>query len=169
MNINGARGDNVNFLLDGFNAQETRLAGSAVQPPLDSMQEFKMQTTNYSAEYGRLAGGVMNMVLKAGGNRAHGSLFEFVRNDKLDARNFFDSDKAKLRRNQFGATLSRTGLSAQDLQRQGSDLFPVFPGKAHGRWRATAVWRARPPNWRGLGTFRLLWGRTTSPSACWIR
>ena len=64
-----------------------------------------MQTTGYSAEYGRLAGGVMNMVLKTGTNRLHGALFEFLRNDAFDARGFFDADKTKLRRNQFGAVL----------------------------------------------------------------
>jgi outer membrane receptor protein involved in Fe transport len=106
MNINGARADNVNYLVDGFNGQDPRLAGPAVRPPLDSMQEFKMQTANYSAEYGRHAGGVMNMVLKSGGNRVHGALFEFLRNDVFDARGFFDKDKSRLRRNQFGATLS---------------------------------------------------------------
>jgi hypothetical protein len=66
------------------------------------MQEFKMETSGYSAEYGGTAGGMMNMVLKSGANRPHGSLFEFVRNDKLDARNFFADDTEKLRRNQFG-------------------------------------------------------------------
>jgi hypothetical protein len=65
------------------------------------MMEFKMQTTGYSAEYGRLAGGTMNMALKSGGNSLHGSLFEFVRNDAFDARGFFDAAKTKLRRNQF--------------------------------------------------------------------
>jgi hypothetical protein len=70
------------------------------------MQEFKMETAGYSAEYGRLAGGVMSVVLKGGTNRFHGTLFEFVRNDKFDARNFFAADKNKLRRNQFGGTLS---------------------------------------------------------------
>jgi len=67
--------------------------------------EFKMQTTGYSAEYGRLAGGTLSMVLKSGTNRLHGALFEYLRNDALDARNYFDPGKTKLRRNQFGAVL----------------------------------------------------------------
>jgi len=70
------------------------------------MEEFKIQTSGYSAEYGRQAGGVMNMVLKSGGNQLHGALFEFLRNDLFDARNFFDAGKGKLRRNQFGATVT---------------------------------------------------------------
>ena len=106
MAVNGARADNTNFLLDGFSNQNTGQGGAQAKPPIDAMQEFKVQTSGYSAEYGRLAGGVMNMALKSGGNQLHGSLFEFLRNDKSDARNFFAVDKTKLRRNQFGATLN---------------------------------------------------------------
>jgi hypothetical protein len=101
--VNGARTDNTNFVIDGFNNQNPRGGGAQARPPLDSMMEFKMQTTGYSAEYGRLAGGTMNMVLKSGTNRLHGTLFEFLRNDALDARGFFDPVKTKLHCNQFGA------------------------------------------------------------------
>jgi len=100
--VNGARSDNTNFIIDGFNNQNPRGGTAQARPPIDAMMEFKMQTTGYSAEYGRLAGGTMNMALKSGTNRLHGSLFEFLRNDKFDARNFFDPEKAPLRRNQFG-------------------------------------------------------------------
>jgi len=103
--VNGARADNTNFVIDGFNNRNVRLGAAQARPNLDAMQEFKMQTTGYSAEYGRLAGGTMNMVLKSGTNRAHGTVFEFVRNDAFDARGFFDPAKTKLRRNQFGAIL----------------------------------------------------------------
>lgn len=104
--VNGARADNTNFVVDGFNNQNPRGGAAQARPNLDAMQEFKMQTSNYSAEFGRLAGGVMNMVLKTGGNDLHGVLFEFVRNDVFDARNFFDTRRSKLRRNQFGGTAS---------------------------------------------------------------
>jgi hypothetical protein len=103
--VNGARSDNTNFVIDGFNDQNPRGGTAQARPPIDSMMEFKMQTTGYSAEYGRLAGGTMNMVLKTGTNRLHGTLFEFLRNEDLDARDFFDPVKTKLRRNQFGAVL----------------------------------------------------------------
>ncbi|HEV2687860.1 MAG TPA: TonB-dependent receptor, partial [Bryobacteraceae bacterium] len=104
--VNGARADASNVVIDGINDQNPRDAGAQARPPLDALQEFKLQTSGYSAEYGRLAGGVVNMVLKSGGNDPHGSLFEFVRNDLFDARNFFDgATKSELRRNQFGATL----------------------------------------------------------------
>ena len=105
MAINGARNDNTNFVIDGINNNDLREGGSLASVPLDSVQEFKMQTSGYPAESGKLAGGVMTVALKTGGNRVHGSLFEFLRNDKFDARNFFADGKDKLRRNQFGASL----------------------------------------------------------------
>ncbi len=104
--VNGTRSDNTNFYMDGFNNRDPRFGGAQASPNLDSIQEFKMETAGYSAEYGRLAGGVVSVVLKGGANKVHGSVFEFVRNDKFDARNFFSAGKDKLRRNQFGATLS---------------------------------------------------------------
>jgi outer membrane receptor protein involved in Fe transport len=104
--INGARADASNVTVDGFNNQNPRDAGAQARPPLESLQEFKLQTSGYSAEYGRLAGGVVTMALKSGGNQLHGSVFEYVRNDMFDARNFFDAGKSKLRRNQFGASAS---------------------------------------------------------------
>jgi outer membrane receptor protein involved in Fe transport len=104
--INGARPDNTNFIIDGFNSREHLFGGALTSPNLDALQEFKMQTNNFSAEYGRMAGGVMNMVYKSGANQYHGVVFEFLRNNDTDARSFFDKSVAELRQNQFGATLS---------------------------------------------------------------
>jgi hypothetical protein len=105
-NVNGARAGDTNMIVDGFNNQSPRAGDAQVHPNLDSLQEFKMQTSGYSAEYGRQAGGVINMVLRSGTNQLHGTVFEFVRNDLFDARNFFDAKKHELRRNQFGSTVS---------------------------------------------------------------
>src|SRR6202041_855909 len=76
-------------------------------PPLDALEEFKVSTSNYSAEYGRVAGPVVNLVMKKGRNSVHGSFFEFVRNDLFDAGNYFDipGTHSELRRNQFGGTV----------------------------------------------------------------
>ncbi len=104
--VNGARADASNVTIDGLNDFNPRDAGAQARPPLDSLQEFKLQTSGFSAEYGRLAGGVVTMALKSGGNQLHGSVFEFVRNDLFDARSFFDAAKSELRRNQFGATVT---------------------------------------------------------------
>ena len=77
-----------------------------ITPSIDAIGEFKIITNAYSAEYGRLAAGVISVALKSGSNQFHGSLYEFLRNEKLDARSFFDSSKQKLERNQFGGLLS---------------------------------------------------------------
>ena len=103
---NGSRPDGNNILIDGFNNMDPRSGSLYAQPNLEALSEFKLQTSSYSAEYGRQGGGVLSMALKTGGNRPHGALFEFLRNDFFDARNFFDQAKAKLRRNQFGAEVS---------------------------------------------------------------
>jgi hypothetical protein len=90
--INGARGDNTNFVVDGFDDRNIRGAAAQFRPNIDAVQEFKMEVSGYSAEYGKMAGGILNMALKTGGNRLHGSLFEYVRNDKFDARAYFDTE-----------------------------------------------------------------------------
>ncbi len=102
--INGARADNVGFLVDGMNNTQRRNTGAVINPPLEGVQEFKMITSGFAAEYGRYAGGVLTVVTKSGANRFRGSLYEFLRNDVRDAHGYFDVEKSKLRRNQFGAT-----------------------------------------------------------------
>lgn len=104
--VNGARADNTGFLLDGVNNTQRRNTGVVITPPLEGVQEFKMLTSGYSAEYGRYAGGMLTAVTKSGTNRLRGSLYEFLRNDVFDAKGYFDVEKSRLRRNQFGATLS---------------------------------------------------------------
>lgn len=104
--VNGARADNAGFLLDGMNNTQRRNTGAMINPPVEGIQEFKMLTSGYSAEYGRYAGGMLTVVTKSGTNRLHGSLYEFMRNDAFDATGYFDVTKSKLRRNQFGATLT---------------------------------------------------------------
>ncbi len=104
--INGARADNVSLMIDGMNNTQRRNTTSMVSPSLEDVQEFKLITSGFSAEYGRFAGGVLSVVTKSGGNRVHGALFEFLRNDALDARNFFSPTTPKLIQNQFGGLIS---------------------------------------------------------------
>ncbi|MBL8217183.1 MAG: TonB-dependent receptor [Bryobacterales bacterium] len=104
--VNGARADNVGFLVDGMNNTQRRNTGAVINPPLEGVQEFKMITSGFAAEYGRYAGGVLSVVTKSGSNRFRGSLYEFLRNDYWDATSYFDVTTSKLRRNQFGATLT---------------------------------------------------------------
>ncbi|MBI1354924.1 MAG: TonB-dependent receptor plug domain-containing protein [Acidobacteria bacterium] len=104
MNINGARASNTNFYVDGFDNRNARGAAAQVRPNIDALQEFKMEVSGYSAEYGRMAGGVMNMALRSGTNEFHGNINYFLRNDANDARGFFEANKNKLRQNQFAVT-----------------------------------------------------------------
>src|SRR6266849_5167708 len=85
MTINGARGDNTNFYVDGFNDRNSRGAAAQLRPNLDALQEFKMETSGFSAEYGRMAGGILNMVLRSGTNQFQASVFEYIRNSKFDS------------------------------------------------------------------------------------
>jgi hypothetical protein len=105
MTINGARGYDVNYSLEGGMNRTMRLGGSNVQPSVDAIQEFKVQTSNYTAENGRMSSGIVSAVMKSGTNKFHGSLYDYWRNDAFDARNFFDQDKSKNIRNNFGAAL----------------------------------------------------------------
>ena len=110
---NGVRATLNNFLLDGVdnNSRIVDIQNSSnvvVQPSVDAIEEFKVQTSSYSAEYGYAAGALVNATIKSGTNSFNGSLFEFVRNDVFDARDFFlppTQEKQKLRRNQFGGVL----------------------------------------------------------------
>src|SRR5580704_14143776 len=104
--ISGARADNTNILVDGNNNRSAYGGGAVSRPSIDAIQEFKIETSGYSAEFGRLAGGVVNVVIKSGGNQVHGALFEFLRNDKLNARNFFASTIPEYRQSQFGGMVS---------------------------------------------------------------
>ncbi len=104
--VNGGRADNTGFLLDGMNNTQRRNTGVVINPPIESIQEFKLLTSGFSAEYGRYAGGMLTAVTKSGTNRFHGSLYEFMRNDVFDAKGYFDPELLKLRRHQFGATVS---------------------------------------------------------------
>ena len=107
---NGQRGDQNNFLMDGIdnNANILDLMNGAsynVRPPPDALSEFKVETTDYSAEYGHSAGAAVNVSLKSGTNDIHGALWEYVRNTDLDAMNWNAQVNPPYHENQFGATL----------------------------------------------------------------
>src|SRR5229473_4014784 len=103
MHANGAREEYNNFLLDGVDNNDPDVNRYTLQPPLDAIQEFKISTNCYSAEYGRSAGGQVNVVTRSGSNELHGFAYEYLRNRDLDARNFFDGrQKPEYNRNQFG-------------------------------------------------------------------
>ncbi len=108
VNVNGSREAANNFLLDGVDNNDLFLNRLVVNPSVDAIEEFKIQGGNYDAEYGRSGGAQVNVALKSGSNGVHGSLFEFLRNSSLDAKNFFDLPDRKIpqyQRNQFGGSL----------------------------------------------------------------
>ncbi|MBI3683670.1 MAG: TonB-dependent receptor [Acidobacteria bacterium] len=103
----GGRGNNTNWRIDGGNVQNVLVGdqGLNFDPPIESLQEFNVSVSNYSAELGRTGGGVVQMTTRSGTNQFYGSAYEYLRNDALDARSFFAADKAKLRYNLFGASI----------------------------------------------------------------
>ncbi len=105
-NINGSRPDEVNYLVDGVSNVNRRGNEPVITPSIDAIQEFKISTNSYSAEYGRLGSATISVALRRGGTGFHGTVFEFNRDDRFDARSFFDSKKLDLARNQFGGVLS---------------------------------------------------------------
>lgn len=111
-NANGQRAEQNNFILDGVDNNNNVVdflngASFIVRPPPDALAEFKIQTGAYSAEFGHSAGAVVNASIKAGTNKVHGDLWEYIRNDAFDIRQDFQGDNPvpKYRQNQFGATL----------------------------------------------------------------
>lgn len=109
---NGARSLQNNFLLDGVDNNSNlpdllNETNYVIQPPVEALQEFKVQTNAYSAEFGRGNGAIVNAVIKSGANQIHGSAWEFLRNNKFDGRNYFDDPTKPVpqyQQNQFGAT-----------------------------------------------------------------
>lgn len=91
--VNGNREAANSFLVNGGDVEEGRLNGASVIPTLDSIQEFRLLTNSFDAEYGRFSGGIVNAVTKSGNNGFHGTLFEFVRNNDFDSRNFFEDNQ----------------------------------------------------------------------------
>src|SRR5258708_2189710 len=105
MNKAGVLEDTVNFMVNGIHLNDMVQNQIPVQPSINTVQEFKVDNSTYSAEYGRNSGAIVNIATRSGTNELHGEAFEFLRNDKLDATNFFNTKKSPFKRNQFGASL----------------------------------------------------------------
>jgi hypothetical protein len=103
--VNGQRPESNNYLLDGASNVDSVNGGYALRTPVDAVNEFRILTLNASAEYGNTSGATTSVVTKSGGNSFHGDVYEFLRNNAMDARNFFAAQTEPLHRNQYGATL----------------------------------------------------------------
>ncbi len=119
-NVNGQHGDYNVYLLDGTTIKEYQHGSNTISPSVEAIQEFNVATSNYSAAFGSEAGAQVNLVTKSGTNQIHGAAYDFLRNNKLDASNFFEPSHVTppFRRNQFGGTL-------------GGPL--IIPGLYHGK------------------------------------
>src|SRR5258708_22288431 len=106
MNKAGVLEDTVNFKINGEKLNDMVHNQINIQPSINTVQEFKGDNSTYSAEYGRNSGAIVNIATRSGTNELHGEAFEFLRNNKLDATNFFNTKKSPFKRNQFGASLS---------------------------------------------------------------
>jgi Carboxypeptidase regulatory-like domain/TonB dependent receptor len=105
LSVNGQRETANYFNVNGSDVEEDVNAGTAVIPNLDSIEEFRIVTSNFDAEYGEYSGGQISVVTKSGTNAFHGNVFEFLRNTDLDARNYFSPTRGAFRQNQFGGTV----------------------------------------------------------------
>jgi hypothetical protein len=105
ISVNGQRETANFFSVNGSDSEEDVNAGTAVIPNLDAIDEFRIVTSNFDAEYGEFSGGQISVVTKSGGNGFHGSAFNFLRNTDLDARNYFSPTRGAYRQNQFGGTV----------------------------------------------------------------
>ena len=126
--VNGSRQNMINFTLDGSDANEnyTNVGGPIPNP--DVLEEIDITTTGFDARYGKRGGGIVNIITKSGTNSLHGSVFEFLRHEQLNASHAFTNELDGLKRNQFGFTLGGRS-SATHLQRKGSHvLFHFVPG-----------------------------------------
>ncbi|MGH9339524.1 MAG: hypothetical protein ACRD1R_08030, partial [Acidobacteriota bacterium] len=138
--VNGLRSSFNNFLLDGGSNNNSNEGGGLITPAPETIQEFKMLTNSYSAEFNG-ASTIVNVVTKSGTNQFHGSLYEYFRNDVLDARGFFETEKAPLRRNQFGGTFGGP------IVRDRTFFFGAYEG-LRVRDGVTRRLTVPPPEWR---------------------
>jgi hypothetical protein len=105
VSVNGGRGRSNNYMVNGGDGNDIFVNGPAIQPSPDAIEEFRVLTNTFDAEYGRNSGSVVNVVTKSGTNTIHGDFYDFLRNDALNTRGYFDNSIAPYKQNQFGATL----------------------------------------------------------------
>src|SRR6202795_4725976 len=123
LSVGGSRPSSTDWMFDGVDNNELTAGGIGILPSIDAIQEFKVLSYNYSAEYGTRAGPTVLVATKSGTNKLHGSLFEFFRNTKLDAKSFFALTKEQFNLNQFGGALGGA------IQKDKTFFFVDYQGK----------------------------------------
>jgi carboxypeptidase family protein len=139
INTGGNREETVNYIVNGITLNNLTFSSISFQLPLNTIQEFKLDNSTFSAQYGQSSGAIVNIATRSGGNDFHGDLFEFLRNDAFDARNFFEftsQQPAPFKRNQFGGNVGGPIIKNKLFfffayeglrQRQGLNLVSVVP------------------------------------------
>ncbi|HKN25446.1 MAG TPA: carboxypeptidase regulatory-like domain-containing protein, partial [Candidatus Acidoferrum sp.] len=122
VSVNGGRGRSNNYMVNGGDGNDIFVNGPAIQPSPDAIEEFRVLTNTFDAEYGRNSGSVVNVVTKSGTNSVHGDFYEFFRNKVLNTKGFFDSTVPDYKQNQFGATLGGP------IKKDKSFLFASYEG-----------------------------------------
>ncbi len=115
LSISGQRESSNGFRVNGSDVEEDVNMGTSIVPNLDAIESFRVLTSNFDAEYGNSSGGQVLVTTKSGTAQAHGSVFEFLRNTALDARNYFSQDRAAYRQNQYGGTLGGAPFRAKNV------------------------------------------------------
>jgi len=123
VSVNGGRGRANDFMVNGGEANDIFVNLPGIQPSPDAIEEFRVVTNTFDAEYGRNSGAVVNVVTKSGTNDFHGDAYNFFRNTVLDARNFFDTTRGNFKQNQFGATLGGP------LKKDSTFVFASYEGR----------------------------------------
>ncbi|MGA2594510.1 MAG: carboxypeptidase-like regulatory domain-containing protein, partial [Bryobacteraceae bacterium] len=131
--VNGQRPESNNYLLDGVTNVDSVNGGFALRTPVDAVSEFRILSLDAPAEYGETSGATTSVVTKSGGNSFHGDVYDFLRNDAFDARNFFAASTEPLHQNQFGATIGGP------LRRNKDFFFLYFEGQRDNQGETQAA------------------------------
>ncbi|MBS1792579.1 MAG: TonB-dependent receptor [Acidobacteria bacterium] len=137
LSVNGQRTQANNFLLDGVDNNESLVNTINIFPSADAVQEFRVQTSVATAEFGRGGGAIINSVTRSGGQKFHGSAYTFIRNDNLDARPAFNDSKSEFRRGQFGGTVGGPVYIPGVLKKDKMFFFASYEGLRQFLPRAT--------------------------------
>ena len=150
---NGQSDENNNNLIDGMDNNERFIGSVGVRPSIDAIQEVRVLTNLYTAEVSRTVGGVVDLITKSGGNQFHGTVYEYLRNDKLDARDYFSTTgpKPELRQNQFGGSVGGPIKRDKAFFFFDYEAFRLVRGVTQTSTVPTAFEEANPGNFSDLG------------------
>ncbi len=150
ISANGSLAGQTAYLLDGADNLDSYTDANQPMPFPDALQEFSFQASDYAAQYGQSAGGVVNVVTKSGGNSFHGDLFEYIRNGALNARNYFASSVDPLKRNQFGGTFGGPVIIPHLISGKNTFFFVGYQGTiSHDRVGGTTAFVPTQANLQG--------------------